>query len=119
MKVFFFFFFSSRVFPTARQSPLPVATLVRSLAARGYGELPAHVGKDLVQLGRVPSEVTLAARWELKEGRGKSALRNNPDQRATHADRAAGRSATDAVGVRCCANRRSQVAASLPERPPT
>ena len=43
---------------------------------------------------------------------------NNPDQRATHTNHAAGRSATDAVEERCCANRRSQVAASLPRRPP-
>ena len=48
-----------------------------------------------------------------------AAIANNPNQRATHADRAAGCSATDAVEERRCANRRSHVAASLPKRPPT
>ena len=91
---FFFFFlvFLARLFPPASQSLVPsnypllqdpggtAGTSAWSLTAGGYGELPAHVGKDLVQLRRIPSHIALAGKWEFEEGRGKCALRGNCEQ---------------------------------------
>ena len=82
-------FFFARLFPPASQSLVPsnypplqaagrtAGTSAWSLTAGGYGELPAHVGKDLVQLRRIPSHIALAGKWEFEEGRGKCALRGN------------------------------------------
>ena len=92
IETFFFFFFLARLFPPASQSLVPsnypllqdpggtAGTSAWSLTAGGYGELPAHVGKDLVQLRRIPSHIALAGKWEFEEGRGKCALRGNCEQ---------------------------------------
>ena len=104
---------------TPLQAPGGTAgTSALSLTAGGYGELPAHVGQDLVQLRRIPTHIALAGKWELEEGRGNArcaATAGNPDQRATQADHAAGRSAAGTAEDLCYANKRSHVAASLPE----
>ena len=56
--------------------------LTRPLAAARRRKLPAHVGEDLVQLGRLPSAVTLASESELQQGRGDGALCRDREQRS-------------------------------------
>ena len=86
------------------------------------GELPAHVSKDFVQLGRFPSDVALPARGSSRSEAAKAlcaATARRLDHRATHADRAADCIAAGAADARWRASKRSHVAASVLNRPPT
>ena len=57
-----------------RQPKVPPVRAYQTLtgpteAAASHRKLPAHVGEDLVQFGRVSGDVTLASEWELQQGR--------------------------------------------------
>ena len=45
-----------------------------TLAAAKHGELPVHIGQDLMQIRRVPGRVALPCKWEFKQRRGDGAL---------------------------------------------
>ena len=121
--------FSARLFPPASQSlvpsnypPLQAPGGTAETSAWSTGSCQRTSARTSCSSGASPA--TLQSRVGGSSRRVASNARcaattGNPDQRATQADRAAGRSAAGTAEDLCCANRRSHVAASLPKRPPT